>query len=350
MSVVLPDVEPPPSPEAPKSLRRRRAKGESLGLFAFKRTMTGLGTCVFVVVVNFFLFHLLPGDPLANYTRGRNIDQQQIRELRRAYSGPLLDQFRHYIRNPFSGHIDSAQFGQPVWSVIGDHVWPTLLLVGTATVLSTIFGILIGIKSGWRRGSRFDKWSTGSTLVLYSMPEFWLGMMLLILFSTGLGPLPGLFPSGGVHDPDVSQSTVPGVVSILAHLALPCATLTLVYLAEYSLVMRASVLEEKNQDYLRTARAKGLRDKMVRRRHAVPNALLPSITLIFLNVGFIISGAVTIETVFSWPGLGELTYEAIRGPDIPLLQALFLLFSVAVIVSNIIADVVVAAVDPRTRT
>jgi len=350
MSSIIPaDVEPPPSPEAPVR-RRQRGKGESLGRYSVRRILTGLGTTVFVVVVNFFLFHMLPGDPLTNYTRGRNVDQNQIRELRKAYTGPLWVQFKHYIRNPFSSHIDSAQFSQPVWKVIGDHVWPTLLLVGTATVLSTIFGLLIGIKAGWRRGSRFDKWSTGSTLVLYAMPEFWLGMMLLILFSTGLGPLPGLFPSGGVHNPELSQSSPAGVLSILFHLALPCATLTLIYLAEYSLVMRASVLEEKSQDYLQTARAKGLRDKLVRRRHAVPNALLPSITLIFLNLGFIISGAVTIETVFSWPGLGELTYEAIRGPDVPLLQALFLLFSVAVIASNVAADIVVASVDPRTRS
>ena len=304
---------------------------------------------MFVVVVNFFLFHLLPGDPLANYTRGRNVDQDQIRALRKAYTGPLWEQFTHYIRNPFSGHIDSQQFHEPVWNVIGGHVWPTLLLVGTATVLSTVFGLLIGIKSGWKRGSLFDRWSTAVTLVLYSMPEFWLGMMLLIGFSTGVGPLPAIFPSGGVHSASVDQTSLQGIGDILMHLFLPCATLTLVYLAEYSLVMRASVMEEKSQDYLTTARAKGLRDKMVRRRHAVPNALLPSITLIFLNVGFIISGAVTIETVFSWPGLGELTYEAIRGPDIPLLQALFLLFSVAVIASNVIADIVVASVDPRTR-
>jgi len=349
MSAVIPDVEPAASPEAAKAHRRNRAAGESLGRYALRRTLTGLGTMVFVVVVNFFLFHALPGDPLSTYTRGRNVDQNQIRELRKAYTGPLWNQFTHYIRNPFSSNIDSAQFSQPVWHVIGAHVWPTILLVGTATVLSTIFGLLIGIKAGWKRGSRFDKWSTASTLVLYAMPEFWLGMMLLIALSSGVGPLPALLPSGGVHTPTIDQASLAGVGDILRHLILPCATLTLVYLAEYSLVMRASVLEEKSQDYLQTARAKGLRDKLVRRRHAVPNALLPSITLIFLNVGFIISGAVTVETVFSWPGLGELTFEAIKGPDIALLQALFLLFSAAVIASNVAADIVVASVDPRTR-
>ena len=116
------------------------------------------------------------------------------------------------------------------------------------------------------------------------------------------------------------------------HLVLPVATLTLIYLAEYSLVMRASLVEELGQDYLKTARAKGLMDRMVRRRHAVPNALLPTITLVFLNIGFIVSGAITVETVYSWPGLGQLSFEAIRGPDIALLQAIFLLFSITVVV------------------
>ena len=113
--------------------------------------------------------------------------------------------------------------------------------------------------------------------------------------------------------------------------------------------MRSSLLDELGQDYLTTARAKGLMDTLVRRRHAVPNALLPTITLVFLNIGFVVSGAITVETVFSWPGLGLLTYQAIRGPDFPLLQALFLLFSIAVIVVNLVADIVVAAVDPRVR-
>lgn len=349
---VVAEIGSPDGPITPARSRRRkeRAAGQSLSLYALQRVVTGLGTTVFVVVVNFFLFHALPGDPLSNYTRGRNVDQTQIRALRRAYSGPLWDQFTHYIRNPFSSKIDSPQFSQPVWNVVGDHVWPTILLVGTSTLLSTIFGIMIGIRAGWTRGSQFDKWSTAITLVLYAMPEFWLGMMLLIGFSTGIGPLPSLFPSGGVHTPTIDQASLRGVWDITKHLFLPCATLTIVYLAEYSLVMRASVLEEKSQDYLQTARAKGLRDKLVRRHHAVPNALLPTITLVFLNIGFIVSGAVTVETVFSWPGLGELSYQAIRGPDVPLLQALFLLFSVAVIAWNVIADIVVAAVDPRTRS
>jgi peptide/nickel transport system permease protein len=278
------------------------------------------------------------------------MDREQLRELRRQLDQPMGQQFVDYLKNPFSTGVDSTQFSRPVWDVIGDYVWPTVVLLGTATVLSAAIGIWIGIKGGWRRGSAFDRTSTGVTLTLYAMPEFWLGMVLLILFSTGVGPFPGLFPSGGTITPGLDQWSLEGILDQLWHLCLPALTLTLAYLAEYALVMRSSLVDELNQDYLKTPRAKGMMDKLVRRRHAVPNALLPTITLVFLNVGFIVSGAITVETVFSWPGLGLLSYQAIRGPDVPLLQAIFLLFSLAVVVANIVADVVVAAVDPRVRT
>lgn len=321
-----------------------------LARYAVRRVMTGAGTLAFVLVFNFFLFRLLPGDPVSLYTRGRNVDREQLHELRRELNRPVGEQFLGYLSNPFSSGVDSAQFSRPVWDVIGDYVGPTLVLLVTATALSAAAGIAIGIKGGWKRGSTFDRASTGVTLTLYAMPEFWLGMVLLILFSTGVGVFPGIFPSGGTLTPGVDQWSARGVLDQAWHLTLPALTLTLAFLAEYALVMRSSLVEESRQDYLVTARAKGLKDKLVRRRHAVPNALLPTITLVFLNVGFVVSGAITVETVFSWPGLGLLSYQAIRGPDIALLQAIFLLFSLAVVVANIAADVVVAAVDPRVRT
>ena len=175
-------------------------------------------------------------------------------------------------------------------------------------------------------------------------------MILLIVFGVGVGPLPGLLPTGGINTPGVDPWSPAGVLDVGKHLILPAATLALVYLAEYSLVMRSSMLDELGQDYLTTARAKGLTDRMVRRRHAVPNALLPTTTLVFLNLGFVVSGAITVETVFSWPGLGQLSYDALNGPDIGLLQALFLLFSLSVVAFNLIADVLYAVLDPRVRT
>jgi peptide/nickel transport system permease protein len=343
-----------PAPAAGKPRTSRsggltRLAGGGFARYAGRRTLTALGTAVFVVVANFFLFRMLPGDPVGLYTRGRNVPPEQIARLREQYDQPLGEQFWSYIQNPFSSAIPSARFSRPVWDIVGERVGATLLLVGVATVLASVIGVWVGIHAGWRRGGRFDKLSTGTTLTLYAMPEFWLGMLLLVVFGVGVGPLPGLLPTGGMNTAGVDASSLAGWLDVAKHLLLPCLTLTLAYLAEYALVMRASVLEEVGQDYLTTARAKGLMDRLVRRRHAVPNALLPTVSLVFMNIGFVISGAITVETVFSWPGLGLLTYEAIRGPDVALLQALFLLFGVAVIAFNLIADLLYAVLDPRVQ-
>jgi peptide/nickel transport system permease protein len=324
-------------------------RNRDLGRFITSKLVGGLFTLLFVVIFNFFLFRMMPGDPIGLYNRGRNQDPTQLAKLRAALNRPIWDQFVTYLRNPFAQTIDSTRFSRPVWGLIGERLWPTILLVGTAIVLATLIGVWIGIRAGWNPGGRFDRVSTGITLVLYSMPEFWLGLVLLIVFAVGAFGLPGLFPTGGMISPGLSAASVRGFIDTLWHLTLPCLTLTLVYLAEYSLIMRASVVDELGQDYLVTARAKGLADRDVRRRHAVPNALLPTMTLIFINLGFVVGGAITVETVYSWPGLGLLSYDAIKGPDIPLLQAVFLLFSFAVIIANVLADLLYAYLDPRVR-
>ncbi len=342
---------PDPVPGPPQLPRKEKgSRGLSPGaLFALRKTGAALGTLLFVLVVNFFLFRMLPGDPIGMYTRGRNVPAEQLAALRAELDRPALEQFLTYLRNPFASTIDSAQFNRPVWELVTERIWPTLLLVGTAIVLASIIGVWIGIKAGWQRGKTFDKVSTGVTLTLYSMPEFWLGMILLIVFGVGVFGLPGIFPIGGISTPGVDTSSLAGWLDVAWHMVLPVTTLTLVYLAEYALVMRSSLVDEMDEDYITTARAKGLMDRLVRRRHAVPNALLPTITLIFLNIGFTVSGAITVETVFSWPGLGLLSYEALRGPDVALLQAIFLLFSIGVVLANLVADLLYAVIDPRVR-
>jgi peptide/nickel transport system permease protein len=305
--------------------------------YVIRKVSWSLGTLFFVLVFNFFLFRMLPGDPVGLYNRGRNMPAGQMAKLRAQLNQPIGQQFLDYLANPFASTINSTRFNRPVWEVVGERVWPTVLLVGTAILIASVAGVWIGIRSGWRRGSGFDRGATSITLALYSMPEFWLGMMFLIAFP--------FFPSGGIATPDDG-----GVLDVAWHMVLPVASLSLVYLAEYSTIMRASLLDELGQDYLQLARAKGLRDDLVRRRHAVPNALLPTMTLILMNLGFVIGGAITVETVFSWPGLGLLSYEALRGPDIPLLQAVFLLFSIGVVVFMLIADLLYAIIDPRVST
>jgi peptide/nickel transport system permease protein len=314
-----------------------------------RKVASAAGTLAFVVVVNFFLFRVLPGDPAKAFApRSRTADPQRLMEIRRdlGVGLPLHEQFWRYVTGLARGDLqDSWSLKAPVASVIADRLWPTVLLSGTALVLAAVIGIWLGSRTGWRHGSRFDRLASGSAVTLYSMPEWWLGLMLIIALATNSGL--GLFPVAGMVDP---RSSLPGPVDVAYHLVLPCLTLVVVYVAEYSLIMRSSVLDERNADYLTTARAKGLRDTLVLRRHAVPNALLPSLTLFFLSLGFVVSGAITVETVFSWPGLGRLTYDALRGPDIPLLQGLFLVFSAAVIGMNLLADLIYPLIDPRVRT
>jgi peptide/nickel transport system permease protein len=182
-------------------------------------------------------------------------------------------------------------------------------------------------------------------MVTWSMPDFWLGMLLLTAFSFTLG----IFPTGGVSDPNLHAGFFGELLDKAKHLALPCITLTLAYFGEYALVMRSSLLDTMREDYLTLARAKGLRDIEVRNRHAVRNALLPSTTLIAINFGYILSGVIAVETVFSWPGLGLATFEALHGPDLPMLQGLFLVFSAAVIFFNLMADLLYPILDPRVR-
>jgi peptide/nickel transport system permease protein len=310
---------------------------------------SAVATLFFVLVCNFFLFRVLPADPAKNLTKNNALTASQLAAINKTFGLglPLPQQFWNYLVQTFHGDLGRSFVNQePVANLIASHLWPTVLLVGSSTVLSTIIGVWIGIRGGWNRGSGFDRISTAICNTLYAMPDFWLGMVLLIAFASKIA----LFPDAGMHNPAGGGSGLAGLGDLLWHLTLPCIVLTLVYLAEYSLVMRSSLIDELGADYLVTARAKGLRDSMVRRRHAVPNALLPSITLIMLNLGFVISGAITTETVFSWPGLGQLSFQALNAPDYPVLEGTFLLFSAAVIAANLLGDLLLTVFDPRVRT
>lgn len=305
-------------------------------------------TLVFVICVNFFLFRVVQADPFASLLRGRNVPREVVDNIRSSFGldQPLFNQFLLYLRETFTGNLGiSFQSRQPVWNEIASRIPATVALVGTAAFFSAILGTIGGIIAGWRRNTWKDHTITSSTMLLYSMPDFWLGMLLLVGFAVVLG----WFPVGGMSTVASSATGIPMILDYLRHLFLPALTLTLAYLGEYALVTRSSLLEVMNEDYLTVARAKGLRDVVVRNRHALPNALLPVVTLAALNVGFILSGAIAVEAVFSWPGLGKATADAIRGPDYPMIQGLFLVFSASVILFNLIADVLYLYLDPRVE-
>jgi peptide/nickel transport system permease protein len=316
--------------------------------FVVGKVLGAFATLAFVVVFNFFLFRVVEGDPVANLFRGRNLTPEQKDQLRVQFGldGSQLEQFWRYVEQTVQLNLGrSYTTNQPVIDEIWEALPATIALVGTATVLSTLFGLWIGTSAGWSRGTRRDRLLTSGSMVTWSTPEFWLGMILLTFFAARLE----LFPTGGISDPSSDATGISKLADQAWHMFLPCLTLTVAYLGEYALIMRSSIVDVMREDYLTLARAKGLRDIQVRNRHAVRNALLPSAALIAINFGFVISGAITVETVFSWPGLGLLTYDALRGPDLPMLQGLFLLYSAAVILFNLAADLLYPYLDPRVR-
>jgi len=305
----------------------------------------GLISFALVIVLGFLLFRALPGNVIATMTRGRPATPEMIAQLEDEYglNDSLWQQFLTYVGNLLHGDLGNSYiFRVPVLQKIEERLWPTVLLVGVATLISVALGLWLGTRSGWRRGSRFDRVSTGVALTLWSTPTFWLGMLLL-------AGTTGLFPTAGLVYSDTPPDFFSQAVDMAHHLVLPTITLVAVTYAQYQLVMRSSLIEEMGADYLTTARAKGLRDDQVRRKHAVPNALLPTVTLVFLHLGFVIAGAITTETVFSWPGLGLLTYDALRVHDLPLLQGTFVVLAGAVIFMNVIADLLYRVLDPRVR-
>lgn len=316
--------------------------------FVGRKIVGSIITLLVVLVFNFFLFRIVKSDPVGVLFRGKKIPPEVKARLRHQFGldKSKWDQFWLYMRQTLSGNLGSSyRTGQPVTKEIGASIWPTVWLVGLSTMLSTIIGLLLGIKSAWQRNSPFDRLSTGVSMFTYATPDFFLGILLLAAFAFGLQ----LLPTGGIEDPGATAAGLGHIYDQAKHLLLPCLTLTIGYMGEYAIVMRSSLLEVMGEDFLKVARARGLRDALVRRRHAVPNALLPTVTLVTLNLGFVLSGAIAVETVYSWPGLGKATADALRGPDFPMLQGLFLVFTAAVIVANLVSDLLYGYLDPRVR-
>jgi peptide/nickel transport system permease protein len=347
----LPAPAAAPAPAAPEGRPTRSASGT--WKFVGSKVAGSAMTLAFITVVNFFLFRVINADPVRTLARGHATSPKQVAALTKTLGldKPLPVQFVIYLKDIVTGQFGiSYQYRQPVSHIMWERLWPTVVLVGTSTILSIIIGLWIGTIAAWNRGHTFDNISTTGTILLYSMPEWWLGLILFAVFAVGWGPIPGMFPVGQLLSPGVDQWSLAGIINQAWHLVLPIVTLTLAYLAEYSLIMRSALLDEMGEDYLQTARAKGLRDVFVRRRHAARNAMLPVATLVSLNLGFIVSGAITIETVFSIPGLGLLTTDALKIPDIPMLQGTFFVFSASVVLANLVSNLLYGVLDPRVRS
>ena len=321
------------------------------GRYFGRKVAQAIVTIVAIVLLNFLMFRLMPGSPDRALGRNPNLTPEVIAAARARWGldKPLFpDQLVAYVGSTVTGDLGFSIFyrGQPVTDVVGGSVGPTVLLVGLGEVVAIAFGLLIGAYAGWRRGGLVDRVGNGASLILYSMPYFVIGMPLIIVFAAGLH----WFPTSGMISPSADGGPLPAYLLDLGrHLVLPLTAVSLGLLGAYSILMRAAIIETRAEDYITTARAKGLTDGRILRSHAFPNALLPMVTLIAINLGYVIAGAITAEIVFNWPGLGTLTVEALNSRDYPVLQGIFLLVAVSVVVANFVADIVYGFLDPRVR-
>jgi peptide/nickel transport system permease protein len=306
-------------------------------------------TVLAVVTFNFLLFRILPGDPIQLYARSGRLTPEAAAQLRTLFGldKPVWAQFWIYLKGLAHGDMGfSLTYRRPVSDIVGERLVNTLLLVGAATVIVVVLGVVLGAISASRRGSRFDAGAVYGSLVLWSMPTFWTGLLLVFAFGVWLEVL----PISGISAAGATYSSPLGLpLDVGRHLILPTLTLVLVDIGQFVLITRSSLVDVLTEDFITTARAKGNLRRRVVWKHGMRNAVLPVVTASALYIGLVVGGAIQVETVFSWPGMGELTYEAVLRRDYPVLEACFLLFAVTVIVANFLSDVLYRVLDPRVR-
>jgi peptide/nickel transport system permease protein len=314
------------------------------------------GITIFIILsFNFFLPRIMPGDPFAFLTGEPTmdmpivLDQEMKAKLLTYYEldKPLLQQFSDYMLNLLHGNLGwSIYFNAPVSNIlIGSLKW-TLLLVGISTVVYIIAGIILGAVSAWKKGKKMDAGLLTCILSISSFPSFFLGMLFIIIFGVNLQ----LFPISGARTPFMEYSELSEeIIDIVHHLILPAVTLILTSIGGIYLITRNSMVNVLGEDYIVTARAKGLNERDIMRQHALKNALLPISTMIALIVGFMVMGTILVETVFAYPGVGRLLYEAVLVRDYPLLQGAFLIITMIIIAANFVADMIYVYLDPRVK-
>lgn len=315
--------------------------------YLLRRLAQALPTVVGIVVVTFFLIHLAPGDPIVALA-GESGDEEYYRFMRTKFGldRPLPEQFVTYAGKVLNGDLgESFVHGRPVAQVIVERLPATLLLMGSALVLSSASGVVLGALAARRPFGAFDLGITAGSLVAYATPVFWLAQLALLTlaFRARLFPIQGMTAARAAH------GGLAGLVDVARHLVLPATVLAASELALVTRLTRSGLLQEMGKDYVRVARAKGVTTRRVLGRHALPNALLPVVTIIGGRVGFLLSGAVLVEVVFAWPGLGRLLLSAAQTRDYPVVLGMFLLVAFSVVVANLITDLVYARIDPRVR-
>lgn len=313
------------------------------------RIAWSFGLILAVIVMCFSLVHLAPGDAALVIAGDSGAgDPELIEDIREdlGLDDPYLIQLSRYVGDVVSGDLGTSyRFNESVTSLIGDRIWPTILLVTTALLFAIVIGVLVGVFTARRPESPVSHGVTVFSLVGYSMPVFWTGYLLIIAFASNVR----WFPVAGMRDVRLEGNRFEEWLDIAHHLVLPALTLGLIYLAQYSRLSRASMLEVLQSDYVRTARAKGLAERKVVYKHALRNAVIPVITIAGLQFGALLSGALLVETVFNWPGLGRLAADSVFQRDAPVLLGVLICSAALVVVINILTDVVYRMIDPRIR-
>jgi len=317
--------------------------------YFIKRFLYALVLLFAVITLNFLLIHLSPGDPvetIAGAMGGMSEELQQ--QLRQQYGldKPFLSQLGIYIAQILRGDLGySYYFNLPVSQLILERLPATLVLVVTSVVVAFLIGTSLGALAARKPNGLLSQVVTTLSIVGYSAPVFWTGIVLIIVFSSMLP----IFPVSDMYSPGSSREGLSGLLDMLHHLVLPAFTLSFVYVAQYSRLARASMLETLSADYIRTARAKGLSEGVVVYKHALRNAVLPVVTMLGMQFGNVLAGAVLVETVFNWPGLGRLAFDSVLRRDYPTLLGILLFASLLVVIMNQLTDFAYRLIDPRIK-
>ena len=308
------------------------------------------------LTLNFIIPRFMPGSPLqALRDRTHNkLSPAALEQMLTSYGFKpdenVVVQYLDYLGNMFTGKWGVSiglTLGEPVSRVVSQALPWTLGLVGVTTVLAFLLGSLIGVVSGWRRGSRLDSLLPPAFVVTSALPYFWVGLLLILVFSVWTG---GLLPSDFNYDSGLQPAFTPAFVfSVFSHALLPAATILITSIGGWILTMRNNMITTLAEDYVRMGRAKGLSDRRIMTAYAARNAMLPNLSGFAMSLGFVIAGSILVEYVFNYPGLGYLLYNSVQNTDYPLMQALFMLFTVAVLVAVLVCDIAIAILDPRSR-
>jgi peptide/nickel transport system permease protein len=333
-----------------------------------RRLGWAVATIFFVVVLNFFLFRIMPGDPVRAGGKDPRLtrDNEEAIRVRFGLDKPVINcfktlnpivtgdcavspddtQFFIYVSNLLKGDLGiSYASNRSVAEVLGERLWNTILLIGLGQIFAILLGVVFGLFAAWKVRTAVDYTALVTGLVAWSLPTFWLAIILLF-WGTSFGG----FPIGGKATPGISSYPFSKqLTDLLWHLFLPTLAYTIIYMGEYMLIMRSSLLDVLAEDYILAAKAKGLSTFQILKDHALKNAMLPLVTVIAINLGYTVGGAIQIETVFSWPGLGSAVFEAVSRKDYPVLQGAFLLLAVSVILANFLADLTYSYLDPRVQ-